>query len=167
MKKLTKESFSGLQNSLPVLSIAELISIVGGNDCVLNCYAYLDPNTSHNSSWYGSTLQQNYSYSVSSMGGVRTSDVVGLGALGGLTVTELTPENTGGQLSLSSSTGTYNGNQVMMTFNNGSGEDHAVVVTGTEIVNGQLRIKYYDPSTGLYDYRSSGSYSAMYSVRSY
>lgn len=70
---------------------------------------------------------------------------------------------TGSGIAINSTTGkTPDGRSIMMTFNGANGADHAVIVTGTSVVNGVTRINYYDPTTGLPGYRENGSYSAMY-----
>lgn len=83
-------------------------------------------------------------------------------------VDELTPSGSSG-LAINANSGTvasgsYVGRRIMMTFPGANGVDHAVVVTGTSVVNGQVRINYWDPTTNSPGYRVDGDYAGLYAV---
>jgi hypothetical protein len=154
-KKLTKETFSSLRDSYPVLTMDELIQIVGGSTCVIHCFAYILQK-----SWesYANDVVS-AGYDIYSNGGVHHSEVVGVGAVGGLDVNEITNGTT---FSFDNSTGkTSDGQKLMITYNN-SGEDHAVLVTG---ISSNGTITYYDPSTQETNTLSANSYSAIYGIK--
>lgn len=60
--------------------------------------------------------------------------------------------------------GAYNGYRVMMTFGGANGADHAVVVTGTSVINGVTYVNYYDPTINQPGSRLNNDYSGLYAV---
>jgi len=157
MRQLKKETFKGLRDAFHVISVEELMEMMGGNDCVLQCYSYV---SGHSVEWWANTVQYNFGYNVyeEGSGGLQTSDIVPLGAYGGLNVNDISNtspsfSNSSGKLS--------NGATLMMTFNHGS-QDHAVIVTGIS-PNGS--ISWRDPSNGNTGTQAPGQYSGLYSIQ--
>lgn len=161
MKKITKNSFESLRNSFPVLSTESLKRLLGGtisNDCVLNCFAYVGCGGYTRDDW-GIIFTNSLGYSLSSNGGINTSDFTALGAAGGMAV------NKAGEIGINPSTGkTSSGAWIMMEFPGANGLGHTVIVTGVEAENGTQYIKYYDPTTGVYDRRVMGNWSQLYTL---
>lgn len=112
------------------------------NDHVFNVYNYLDGSSyDYNQYYYGTFYNLGYTPE-SNGGGVSTSDIETISGFGGMNVALLS----GG------SGGVY--------INSSTGQ----VVTGTEVVVGETRLLYYDPTTGQPGYRVSGEYSGLYGV---
>ena len=160
MRQLKKETFKGLRDAFHVISVEELMEMMGGNDCVLQCYSYV---SGHSVEWWANTVQYNFGYNVyeEGSGGLQTSDIVPLGAYGGLNVTDLGSVNTT-QAVNSISQKLANGQTVMMTFNSSSGPDHAVIVTSVNTSTNTVH--WYDPSTKTTGSQSQGQWSGFYSL---
>ncbi|MCL4642069.1 MAG: hypothetical protein M5Z89_23900 [Olivibacter sp.] len=154
-----------MDDSMEIVDLKELLSCLGGqgspsNDCVLNCYDYIDDGSLNAGSYYAYIAEYYCEYTNDSAG-LKTEYIDDLGNYAGMAVNELT-----GSFSFNGSNGRLpNGDQIMMTFNSTEGADHAVVVTGAvQNSGGSWDILYYDPTTGDTGKRASGSYSGMYGV---
>jgi hypothetical protein len=154
MKKLTKNLFSVLRDSYPVLTEEELLLVVGGNTCVFHCFSYVT-----NVSWQSHVIAAvSAGYNPYDSGGISHSDISAVGNLAGLSVSEITSSTS---FTFNNSTEkTSTGGTVMMVFNYGN-KDHAVIVTG---ISSNGTISYYDPANKCSGTRSKGSYSTLYSM---
>lgn len=160
MKKLTRKSLEEMAKTLSVLDEEEQRYFIGAGkeSCVFNCFDYLDGDR-HSANYYYQETKSNLGYEPTSNGGVSASDITKIGSFGGFEVKELsTPP-------VINSEGLANGCHIMMTFRKGD-IDHAVIIEGfTHDNQGNLEIKYYDPTTGEHNKRSEGDYARLYSVK--
>jgi hypothetical protein len=137
MKKLSRDAFSSLRESFPVLTIEEMLSAIGGSTCVIHCYAYIS-NIPYDW-WINAAAAHGYDFN--SSGGISYGSLEAVGSIGSLYVGEITNSS-----SLSNYLASGTNNRLMVTFNHPSGPDHAAVVT---YINSDASvIEYYDPSNG-------------------
>ena len=162
-------------NSFELIREEELPMFLGGSgtgnlppptwDCVFNCFDYLDNGimdgySNGSQSYYQRTVNE-LGYDPSTQGGVYTSDIPTIGGYGGLTVT---PLGSGG-FGISPSSGLSNGKRVMMLMSGAGGNDHAVIIIGTNTnPSGEIQLLYFDPTTNREGAVGMGQYSQFFAI---
>ena len=135
-RKITRESFRKLRESFYVLSLDELSSYIGLNNCVL--WVFVDVGN-HSIDWWEDKVDWYFGYNVYDNGGLYTEDIIPLGSIGGLNIQELT----GNTFTFNNSTGKLaGGSTLMLSFNNGI-VAHAVIATSYYAQDGMFT--YKDP----------------------
>lgn len=158
MRKLTRKNLDELAIVMPVLSEIQQREFLGGYQpsCVFNVYDYLDGNR-YSANHYFECTKSVLNYEPKSNGAVSTADIEEIGSFGDFRVNKMTTDFTFGP------SGTIDGLQAIMSFNV-NGTDHLVVVEKVESVSGSIKILYYDPTSGLRDYKYSNEVGGYWSV---
>lgn len=129
--------------------------------CVFNVFDYLDGDKYDAYHYYKETKKK-LNYEPSPSGAVNTGDISKIGSYGGFEVVEISKD-----YPMNKATGrSYPGNNpVMMTFfDPAEGIDHAVVVRGVRVDQGNIFVQYYDPTSKQTGERRNRDYSALYEV---
>lgn len=91
-------------------------------------------------------------------GGANTSDISSIGFIGGMTV-----QDYGSSVGITANGKTVTGENIMMLIP-GTAGNHAVVVTGTTMINGIRHLTYFDPTLNRHSSIPNGDAVGFYGV---